>query len=46
LRLMASGQLRLDHLLTQIVPAAQAPGIYDMILKGSAGWLGVVFKWE
>ena len=46
LRLMASGQLRLDHLLTQIVPAAQAPGIYDMILKGSAGWLGIVFKWE
>ncbi len=46
LRLLASGQLRLDNLLTHIVPVEQAPGIYDMILRGGAGWLGIVLKWS
>ncbi len=46
LRLLASGQLQLGPLLTHVVPAAEAPGIYDMVLRGSAGWLGIVFKWE
>ncbi|HND62732.1 MAG TPA: zinc-binding alcohol dehydrogenase [Opitutaceae bacterium] len=45
LRLMAEGRLRLDHLLTHVRPAADAPGIYDQILRGSEGWLGVVFTW-
>ncbi|WP_438479728.1 zinc-dependent alcohol dehydrogenase [Oleiharenicola lentus] len=46
LRLMATGELRLDHLLTHVVPVAQAPAIYQMVLQGSKGWLGIVFKWE
>ena len=46
LRLMASGELQLKNLLTHVVPMEQAPGIYDMVLKGSAGWLGIVFKWS
>ena len=46
LRLLASGQLQLGHLLTHVVPAAEAPATYDMILRGSSGWLGVVFKWD
>ncbi len=45
LRLMASGELQLGHLLTHVVPAAQAPAIYEMLLKSSTGWLGIVFKW-
>ena len=46
LRLMASGELQLKNLLTHVAPVEQAPGIYDMVLKGSAGWLGIVFKWD
>jgi len=45
LRLMASGQLRLDNLVTHVAPIEQAPEIYEMVLKGSAGWLGIVFQW-
>ncbi|MEO6873983.1 MAG: zinc-binding alcohol dehydrogenase [Opitutaceae bacterium] len=45
LRLMAAGQLRLGHLLTHIVPADQAPAIYDRLLQSASGWLGIVFKW-
>lgn len=46
LRLLASGQLQLGHLLTHVVPAADAPAIYDMVLRGSTGWLGIAFKWD
>ena len=45
LRLMSTGQLQLGHLLTHVVPAEQAPKLYEMVLAGSAGWLGIVFKW-
>ncbi len=46
LRLLASRQLELGHLLTHIVPAHQAPDIYSLILAGSTGWLGVVLTWD
>jgi len=46
LRLLASGQLQLGHLLTHVVPATEAPAIYDMVLRGSTGWLGIAFKWD
>jgi len=46
LRLLASGQLQMDHLLTHVVPVAEAPSIYDLVLRGSAGWTGIVFIWD
>jgi len=46
LRLMASGGLDLRHLVTHVVPAQQAPEIYEKVLAGSTGWLGIVFKWD
>lgn len=46
LRMMASGQLQLGHLLSHVVPAREAPGIYEMMLKESRGWMGIVFRWE
>ncbi len=45
LRLMAEGQLRLDHLVTHQLPPAEAPAIYRRILIGASGWLGVVIRW-
>jgi threonine dehydrogenase-like Zn-dependent dehydrogenase len=44
--MLASGQLQLGPLLTHVVPAAEAPAVYQMVLRGSEGWLGVVFKWD
>ena len=45
LRLMATGQLHVGHLVTHVVPVDQAPKLYEMVLGGSTGWLGIVFKW-
>jgi threonine dehydrogenase-like Zn-dependent dehydrogenase len=45
LRLLSEGQLRLDHLITHVVPYTDAPEIFEMMLRGSDNWLGVVFKW-
>lgn len=46
LRLMASGELDFSHLVTHLVPATEAGAIYEMVLRGSTGWLGIVFKWD
>ena len=46
LRLLAERGLQLDHLLTHVEPAERAPDIYPLVLGGSTGWLGIVFKWE
>ncbi len=44
LRLMAGGQLKIDHLITHITPYDQAQSAFEMMAKGSAGWLGVVLS--
>ena len=46
LRLLAEKKLQLDPLLTHVIPVSEAPKLYDLILRGSDGWLGVVFKWD
>jgi threonine dehydrogenase-like Zn-dependent dehydrogenase len=46
LRLLAEKKLRLEPLLTHVVPAEAATETYRMILDKSDGWLGVVFKWD
>lgn len=46
LRLLASGQLQLQHLLTHIVPYTEAQRMIDMMLAGGGDWLGVVFTWD
>jgi len=46
LRLLAEKKLRLEPLLTHVVPAETATDTYRMILEKSDGWLGVVFKWD
>lgn len=45
LRLMAEGQLQLDHLVTHQLPPEDAPAIYRRIVIGASGWLGVVIRW-
>jgi threonine dehydrogenase-like Zn-dependent dehydrogenase len=46
LRLMASGDMNVDSLITHRVAPAQAQAIFETMLKGSENWLGVVVTWE
>ena len=45
LRLMNEKQLRMDQLITHVVPPEQAQAVFEMMLRGSEDWLGVVFAW-
>jgi threonine dehydrogenase-like Zn-dependent dehydrogenase len=46
MRMIATGQIHLDHLITHVVPFADAPGIFSMIRRGGTDWLGIVFTWS
>jgi threonine dehydrogenase-like Zn-dependent dehydrogenase len=45
-RLIASGQLRVDPLLSHVAPPGEAQGLYRMIAAGSGGWMSVEFAWS
>jgi len=45
LRLMADGGLRMSHLVTHVVGYTQAQAMFEMMARGSTGWLGIVFDW-
>ncbi|MBI5878525.1 MAG: zinc-binding alcohol dehydrogenase [Chloroflexi bacterium] len=45
LRLMAEGRLNLGHLITHVAPYTDAQKMFEMLLRGSEDWLGVVFQW-
>jgi threonine dehydrogenase-like Zn-dependent dehydrogenase len=45
LRLINEAQLRMDQLITHVVPPEQAQAVFEMMLRGSEDWLGVVFAW-
>jgi 2-desacetyl-2-hydroxyethyl bacteriochlorophyllide A dehydrogenase len=46
MRLTATGQVRLDHLITHRAPFREAPAIYEMIRRGGHDWLGVLFTYD
>lgn len=46
MQMTASGQVRLDHLITHTVPYTAAPEIFAMIQRGGTDWLGIVFTWD
>ena len=46
LDLMARGQLRLEPLITHLVPAARAPEMYRMIAAKTEPFLGITLDWE
>ena len=45
-RLIASGQLKTDHLLTHVVPPTRAQEMYRMIAAGGSDWLTVTYAWD
>ena len=46
LRLMKEGQLKVDHLITHVVPYTEAQAVFEMMARGGDDWLGVVLKWD
>jgi threonine dehydrogenase-like Zn-dependent dehydrogenase len=46
LRLLASGQLCLDHLISHIVPPTEAETMLRMMSRGGDDWMGIVFNWD
>jgi hypothetical protein len=45
-RLVGRGALRLDALLRDVVPVAQAKGVYDTLRDEPSKLLGTVFDWR
>jgi threonine dehydrogenase-like Zn-dependent dehydrogenase len=46
LRLIASGELNVDHLVSHVTKPEEAEEIYRMIASGTSGWMSVFFDWE
>jgi hypothetical protein len=46
LRLLAAGGLRLDHLISHVVPYTEAEAMVAMMARGGDEWMGIVFAWD
>ncbi|MGH2353816.1 MAG: zinc-dependent alcohol dehydrogenase [Chloroflexota bacterium] len=46
LDLIATGRLRVDHLISHVSPASEAPALFELMGSGHRGWLGVIFQWS
>jgi 2-desacetyl-2-hydroxyethyl bacteriochlorophyllide A dehydrogenase len=46
LRLLSTGQLSLDHLITHVRPAAEAESMFRAMHDGKTPWMGIVFEWD
>lgn len=45
-RLIASGQLHVDNLISHQVPPTEAQDMYRMMAAGGTGWMSIIFNWE
>jgi threonine dehydrogenase-like Zn-dependent dehydrogenase len=43
--LILRGALDVDQLVSHVVPATEAPGLYETMAQSSAGWLAVHYTW-
>lgn len=46
MRMIADGDLRVDHLISHVVKPEQANEVYEKIAVGPTGWMGIFFDWE
>jgi 2-desacetyl-2-hydroxyethyl bacteriochlorophyllide A dehydrogenase len=44
-RLIGSGQLRVDEMITHVLPPSQAGDMYATLAAGAGDWLSVYFDW-
>ncbi|MBI1295032.1 zinc-binding dehydrogenase [bacterium] len=45
LDLIRRGELKVDPLISHVVPFSEAPVLYDQMAQGGQGWMSVFFKW-
>lgn len=45
LRLLSTGALRFDHLISHVVPYTDAEAMFRMMARGNDDWMGIVFRW-
>jgi threonine dehydrogenase-like Zn-dependent dehydrogenase len=45
-RLIASGLLKVDTMVTHVVPPTDAQAMYAMLAAGAGDWMSVIFDWE
>ena len=46
LRMIAQGDLSVDHLISHVVRPEEADEAYQRIVAGPQGWMGVFFAWD
>jgi threonine dehydrogenase-like Zn-dependent dehydrogenase len=46
MQMALDGAVKVEHLISHRVPYREAPEIFEMIKRGGADWLGVVFTWD
>jgi len=46
LRLLTSGEMSFDHLISHVVPYTEAQGMFEIMRNGGDDWLGVAFDWS
>ena len=46
MRMIAQGDLSVDHLISHIVRPEEADDAYQRIVAGPQGWMGVFFAWD
>ena len=45
-RMIAGGELKVDHLISHVAKPEQANEVYQKVLAGPKGWMGIFFDWE
>jgi hypothetical protein len=44
--LIRRGALQVEPLISHIVDFRQGPELYEQMVLGGEGWLGVMFRWD
>ena len=45
MRLIASGELQVDYLISHVAKPEEANALYGKIMVGTAGWMSIFFDW-
>ena len=45
MRMIESGDLDVDHLISHVSNPEDAGDLYQQILDGTQGWMGIFFDW-
>ena len=46
MRMIESGDLKIDHLISHVAKPEEADDLYRLIVDGTRGWMGILFDWD